>query len=122
MMWKTHLFRALCLGLFAYAAGAAAAALAPDARDALGATRFPLFLAASLILAAVAMFRFLRPGLWHMAAAMIMVMAMAACLWTSAIRGAGGDSGPHLARMAIFAVVYAGLRITQPREDAEEAA
>ena len=117
MTWKTNLFRAICLGLFAYAGGTAVAALTPAARMALGETRFPLFLTASLILAAVALFRFLRPSLWHMAAALVMVLAMAASLWTSAASGAGADGGPQLARMAIFAVVYAGLRLTQPRAD-----
>lgn len=117
MTWKTNLFRGLCLGLFAYAGGTAAAALAPDAREALGAARFPLFLAASIILAAVAMFRFLRPGLWHMAAALVMVLAMAASLWTHAAPGAAGQTGPQAVRMAVFAVIYAGLRFTQPKAD-----
>ncbi len=117
MTWKTNLFRGLCLGLFAYAGGTAAAALAPDAREALGAARFPLFLAASIILAAVAMFRFLRPGLWHMVAALVMVLAMAASLWTHAAPGVAGQTGPQAVRMAVFAVIYAGLRFTQPKAD-----
>ena len=82
MNWKSIFFRGLCLGLFAYAGGLAAASLAPETRDALGPTRFPIYLAANLVLAVVAGYRFFRPSQWYMVAALIMVLAMAGSLST----------------------------------------
>lgn len=119
MNWKSIFFRGLCLGLLAYAGGLAAASFAPEAREALGATRFPIYLAANLVLAATAGFRFFRPMQWYMAAALVMVLAMAGSLFSAPVPQASGQAGPQIARMAVFAVVYLGLRLTQPR--AEEA-